>query len=156
VFSAHNEHTPLGVASCFKILTALVASEQLPPNTPVPVSRVAEGMPARKINLKAGQTWNSDDLMHSMLMVSANDAAVALAEKAGGSLAGFDVLLQDLAKRLQLADHPVMRDPAGLDDEFSFQGGNAISARDLAIAARAALAVPRIATVMLDPDYRFK
>ena len=41
-------------------------------------------MPARKINVKAGQEWELEDLLYSMLLVSANDAAVAVAERVGG------------------------------------------------------------------------
>src|SRR5205085_11628192 len=41
-----------------------------------------------------------------------------------------------------------VNDPAGLDDNFSVRGGNMISARDLAIAARALLANNRLAPIV--------
>ena len=69
-----------------------------------------------------------------MMMVSANDAAVAIAEKiGGGSLDGYVRIADATAERLQLADQPVFNDPAGLDDEFANKGGARISPRDLAI-----------------------
>jgi D-alanyl-D-alanine carboxypeptidase len=48
-----------------------------------------------------------------------------------------------------------LQDPAGLDDGFSVDGGNLLSARDLAIIARAALSQPLIAQVVGTPVYRF-
>src|SRR5438477_5397666 len=155
VVDAGNAHTSVPVASIFKVLTALVAVQHLRPGDPVPVSAHAAGMPARNINLKQGQPWRFDDLLHALLTVSANDAAGAIAEKVGGDLAGFDRLMAATAKRLGLADHPVLLDPAGLDDEFSYEGGNRISARDMAIVTRAALTYPQIATAVAEPVYRF-
>ena len=155
VVDAGNAHTSVPVASIFKVLTALVAVQHLRPGDPVPVSAHAAGMPARNINLKQGQLWRFDDLLHALLIVSANDAAVAIAEKVGGDLAGFDRLMAATAKHLGLADHPVLLDPAGLDDEFSYEGGNRISARDMAIVTRAALGYPQIASAVAEPVYRF-
>src|SRR5207244_1545730 len=93
-----------------------------------------------------------DDLLHALLIVSANDAAVAIAEKLGGDLAGFDRLMAATAKHIGLADRPVLLDPAGLDDEFSYEGGNRISARDMAIVTRAALGY-RSAAGLLDRGF---
>jgi D-alanyl-D-alanine carboxypeptidase len=113
-------------------------------------------MPALKINAKAGQTWNATDLLWCLLLPSANDAAVALAEKAGGgSLDGFVREMEQEAALLDLADRPVLRDPAGLDGAYSFDGGNYLSARDLAIAARAFLADPVLAGIVQQHEYRF-
>src|SRR6476659_8627525 len=64
-------------ASTIKLLTALIAVQRLKPTDGIPISPLAEGMPARKINVKAGQIWRFEDLLRSMMMVSANDAAVA-------------------------------------------------------------------------------
>jgi D-alanyl-D-alanine carboxypeptidase len=155
VIEGHAERDPQLVASVFKVLTAVVVAENLPANTDVTVSSRAESMPARKINLKAGQVWKGDDLLHALLLVSANDAAVALAEATAGSLESFGGMLDATAARLGMADAPVLRDPAGLDDEFSVEGGNRISARDLAIATRAFLAYPRLTAIVGVPEYRF-
>jgi D-alanyl-D-alanine carboxypeptidase len=79
-----------------------------------------------------------------MMMVSANDAAYAIATTVGGSLDGFASDLKATAKQLGLRDSR-LGDPAGLDDETAYKGGPFMSAYDLAIAARNALAVPEIA-----------
>jgi D-alanyl-D-alanine carboxypeptidase len=49
----------------------------------------------------------------------------------------------------------VLRDPAGLDDSFAVDGGNLVSARDLAIIGRAALSQPLVAQAVATPVYRF-
>jgi D-alanyl-D-alanine carboxypeptidase (penicillin-binding protein 5/6) len=157
VVDASNERTPLRPASVIKLLTALVAVERLPADADVPVSEVAEGMPARKINMKAGQVWSFRDTLYSLLLVSANDAAVALAERVSGTRSGFSSAMAEAAQHLGLEDAPVLRDPAGLDAEpFAFEGGNFISARDLAIIARAALARPEIRLIVATDRYDFR
>jgi serine-type D-Ala-D-Ala carboxypeptidase (penicillin-binding protein 5/6) len=155
VLSASNERTPLPPASLTKILTALVTVAALGPTASVPISSVAAGMPARKLNMKAGQVWPVGDVLSSLLASSANDAGAALAERVSGSLEDFDLALRKLARHLQLADAPTLRDPSGLDDNFSVGGGNLISARDLAIAARAVLANDRLASIVATPVIRF-
>ncbi|MEY2434858.1 MAG: hypothetical protein QOC92_4583 [Acidimicrobiaceae bacterium] len=143
-------------ASTIKLLTALIAAQRLTSADAVPISAVADGMPARKINVKTGQVWTFDHLMNSMLMVSANDAAVALAEKiGGGTLDGYVPIANQTASRLGLSDNPILNDPAGLDDEFANRGGDRISARDLAIVARAVMARPDLMNILGTREYRF-
>jgi D-alanyl-D-alanine carboxypeptidase (penicillin-binding protein 5/6) len=157
VVASGGARVALPPASLSKVLTALVVVGALKPDTPVPVSRRAAAAPPSRVGMAEGQTWRTEDALRAMLLTSANDAALALAEKSGGgSLSGFQQRLADLAKRLGLADRPVLRDPAGLDDSASVGGGNLISARDLAIVARAALAQPRIASIVKMREYRFK
>ena len=142
VIAQQDARTVRPPASTIKLLTALIAMQRLQPGDPVPISPLADGMPARKINVKAGQVWTFKDLLYSMMMVSANDAAVAIAEKiGGGSLDGYLRVADQTAERLQLADQPIFNDPAGLDDEFANKGGARISPRDLAIVSRAVLAL---------------
>jgi D-alanyl-D-alanine carboxypeptidase (penicillin-binding protein 5/6) len=155
VISAGNERQALPPASLTKVLTALVAVHLLKPGTDIPISARAEATPATKINMKAGQTWTLDDALHALLMSSANDAAVALAERASGTVEAFQADLNDEARRLNMADAPVLLDPAGLDDSFSVGGGNQMSARDLAIAGRALLADPDLAVIVAENIARF-
>lgn len=156
VLQASNEHTPLPPASITKLLTALVAINQLPENKLVPISTDAAAMPAMRIGVQPTQMWNRDDLLRSLLMVSANDAAVALADASAGSLANFSTMRYTAARELGLADNPTLNDPAGLDDStFSNDGGDRISARDMAIIGRAALANPLIASIADTKQYDF-
>lgn len=156
VLQAFNDRENLRVASTFKLLTALVVRAHVPIQSSVPVKIRATAVPPLRLGLQAGSTWNADDLLHSMLIASLNDTAIALAEQAGGgSLMGFDRAIAAESRRLGLADHPMLHDPAGLDDDTSFKGGNLISARDLAIVARAVLADPLLAAIVKLPKYSF-
>jgi D-alanyl-D-alanine carboxypeptidase (penicillin-binding protein 5/6) len=155
IVSSSNARVALPPASLSKVLTALVVVRTLGPNTTVPVSARAAAAPPMKIGMKKGQVWRTEDALRALLMVSANDAAVALAERAGGTLTGFQRAMAFTATRLGVADSPVLRDPAGLDGPDGVGGGNRVSARDLAIITRAALAEPRIAAIVATQRYRF-
>lgn len=155
VLDAGNDREALPPASLTKLLTALVAAGTLHPDDTLTVSPIAAGEPAMKINMQPGQVWRFQDALYSLLLSSANDAAAALAERVGGSLDGFAAMMQHAGDELQLADDPVLQDPAGLDNSFSVDGGNLLSARDVAIVARAVLAQPLLAQVVATPVYRF-
>jgi serine-type D-Ala-D-Ala carboxypeptidase (penicillin-binding protein 5/6) len=154
VIAAGNDRTALPPASLTKVITALAAST-LAPDTPVTISALAAAAPADKIGLQAGQVWTADELFHALLISSANDAAVALAEQVGGTAAGFEVVFARTAQELGMADSPVLMDPAGLDGSEGVAGGNRISARDLAIAGRALLADPYLAAIVAEQQYAF-
>jgi D-alanyl-D-alanine carboxypeptidase (penicillin-binding protein 5/6) len=155
VIDAFNDHQPLPPASLTKVLTALTATETIPADASVPVSARAAAAPADKMFMKQGQVWTFDQMIHALLISSANDAAVALAERAGGSLEGFQPMFAATAASLGLADDPVLNDPAGLDGPDGVEGGNLVSARDLAIAARALLAQPTLAAIVATQVYYF-
>jgi D-alanyl-D-alanine carboxypeptidase (penicillin-binding protein 5/6) len=155
VLDQGNAHQPLPPASVTKVLTALIAVEQIQPGADIPISAEAQGMPARNMNMKAGQVFKFEDILHALLMVSANDAAVALAEKVSGSRQEFANVMTQTAQRIGMDDNPVLNDPAGLDDQFSNGGGNLISAHDLAIAARNALANDQIRQIAQTQVYKY-
>jgi D-alanyl-D-alanine carboxypeptidase (penicillin-binding protein 5/6) len=156
VLDGRDARTPRLPASTVKLFTALVAYQRLPADDAVPISAVASGMPARIINAEAGQVWDREDLLDSMLLVSANDAAVALAERVGGGdLVGWERVAGSVALALGLEDRPDLSDPAGLDDEFSHGDGSTISPRDMAIVARAVLAEPGLMATIGAPEIHF-
>ena len=155
VVDAFNDHASLRPASVEKIVTGLLAVAALPPDATVPVGADAAGEEAAKINMKAGQAWTFQDALHSLLMVSANDAAVALADRVSGTTASFARLAQVVARHLGAVDNPVLNDPAGLDDSFALGGGDLISAWDLALMTRAAMTYPEFSGVVRLPIYDF-
>ena len=155
VLNAGNARTPLPPASLTKIITALAAVAALGPNDTVPITERDAAMPAHKLNMHAGETWPVGEVLSALLASSANDAATALAERVSGSVENFSTALDQLARHLRMADAPTLQDPAGLDDYSSIHGGNLVSARDLAIAARAVLAEPRLASIVASPVSEF-
>jgi D-alanyl-D-alanine carboxypeptidase len=86
-------------------------------------------------------------------MISANDAAFAIAERTSGSVEQFAEDANATAKRLG-ARNTEIADPAGLDDRTS-AGGSRMSAYDLAVVARNVLAVPELATPARLMEYEF-
>jgi D-alanyl-D-alanine carboxypeptidase (penicillin-binding protein 5/6) len=138
-------HKAVHPASTAKIMTALTVAERMCPGDSATANAIDANVETMRIGLPVGKPWPLDQMMASMMMVSANDAAYALAETAGGSLDGFATQMTATAHRLGLRDS-TLNDPAGLDDATSFKGGPLMSAYDLAVATRNALAVPEIAT----------
>ena len=154
ILDAFDEHEALPPASTTKLMTALVATEKLAPGTTVTVGPDAAAQPAMRIGMVAGQQWPLDAAMHSLMMVSANDAAYALAEAASGSLPAFADDMTAAAVRYGMVDSH-FADPAGFDDASAFGGGNRVSAYDLAIAARNVLAVPELMAMAGTTKYTF-
>lgn len=156
VIAGANIHTPQPPASTSKVITALTVRRLLPPAAKIPVSARAAGATPNKVGMLSGQVWTYPNTIRSLLLSSANDAAIALAERASGSVVTFQRSLQQTGTLLGLADRPVLRDPAGLDDSSSVGGGNLISPRDLAIAGRAVIADPALAPLVGLRTYQFR
>ena len=154
VLDAFNEHEALPPASTQKIMTALVAAEKLPRDATIHVGPVAAAQPAMKIGMTEGEQWGLSDSLHSLMMVSANDAAYALAEAASGSLEAFAADMNAAAARYGMTDSR-FSDPAGFDGAEGFEGGSRVSAFDLAVAARNYLAVPELRAIVGLTEYRF-
>ncbi|MFM7224748.1 MAG: D-alanyl-D-alanine carboxypeptidase family protein [Actinomycetota bacterium] len=142
-------------ASTSKLMTALVATERLAPGRNVTVSARAAAVEPNKIGFSEGSRWPLPQMLAALLMVSANDAAYAIGEAAGGgSLEGFARTASETAARLGMTDS-TFADPSGLDTPGSFRGGPRMSAYDLAIAARNVLTVPALARWVGMHSYEF-
>jgi len=154
VLDAHDDHTAYPPASTTKVMTALTAVQRLPPNTGITVSALAASQPASNINMKPGQRWKLSDALASLLVVSANDAAYAIAESTSGSIAGFARDEAATGRQLGLRDS-TFGDPAGLDDGNAFPGGPLMSAFDIAVSTRNALRIPLLARLASSPSVSF-
>lgn len=154
VLAGQQHHEPLPPASTTKLMTALVSVEKLPRGAVFVVSERPAAQLAMRIGMKVGQGWALDPALHALLMVSANDAAYALAEAASGSVEAFAADMNAAAARYGMRDS-VFNDPAGFDDAAAFNGGSRVSAYDLAVAARNTLAVPKLAAIAALPEYHF-
>lgn len=135
ILAAKNPHAWLLPASTLKTLTALVLMPSLHPDTVVVGAEEDTQADGTKVGITVGGRYPVDDLFNALVMVSANDAAYALARAYGGR----DKLLTDMtAKAAELgAFDTVAGDPSGLDAP-----GQHSSAYDLALFGRAVMALP--------------
>lgn len=149
-------HVLLRPASLTKTLTAMIAVDWLPPTAEVPITADAYNAYPDKVGMKPGQKWPLSIALHALITDSANDAAYALAVDVAGSLARFGSVMDLAAAELGLPDHPVLHDPAGLDRTEGVDGGNLMSAWDLAITARDMMADPELAAIASEQTYDFE
>jgi serine-type D-Ala-D-Ala carboxypeptidase (penicillin-binding protein 5/6) len=125
---------PLPPASTTKVVTAILALESGRKLTEsFTVSKAATRVPASKLYLRPGQTITIEDLLYGILLSSANDASMVLAEGIGGSVERYTELMTKKAHAIgALNSH--FTNPHGLTapDHYS-------TARDLAILFRYAM-----------------
>lgn len=95
---AQASDAPAQPASTIKVLTGVISLDSLNKNELVPVSRRAAMMPRSKVYLRPGKKYPANDLINAVLLASANDASVALAEKIAGSEEAFARLMTAKAK----------------------------------------------------------
>ncbi len=142
VLFKQNEAARLPMASTTKIMTALVAVESLPLNTPVTVSAEAVGVEGSSIYLTEGETLTLEALLYALMLESANDAAVAIAIAVSGSVDAFAERMNQRAAELGLQGTHFVN-PHGLDDPEHYT-----TAHELAIITKEALKHEALVTIM--------
>ena len=130
-----NMHQVLYPASITKIMTALLAVQNLQPEAVLTVSQTAVNAVPRTsshISLKAGERLTVEQALYAIGMESANDAANVLAEAVSGSLEGFAQLMTETAAQLG-AKNTHFANANGLPDS-----SHATTAYDMALITAAA------------------
>ena len=135
VLAAKDPHGWYRPASTLKVLTAITLMRVLSPDATVIASHRAAIAEPSKVGLIAGDSYRVSDLFKALLMISANDAAIALVQATGSYAKGMAMMNAE-AHHLQ-ADDTVAVTPNGLDAR-----GQHVSAYDEALFARQALAIP--------------
>lgn len=135
----HAPDRALPPASLTKLMTALVLLEHWQPEAIVTVGPEAAAAPGSRIGLRAGDRLRLADAFDALLVASANDACLALAEHAAGSVERFVERMNRKAEALSLRATR-FRNPCGLDAP-----GHLSSARDIHRLARHAMAEPELA-----------
>jgi serine-type D-Ala-D-Ala carboxypeptidase (penicillin-binding protein 5/6) len=135
VLAAKDPHGWYRPASTLKVLTAITLIPRLNPDAMVVASKLATSTVPNVVGLLAGHAYEVSELFTALLTISANDAAIALAQAVGSYSQGM-ALINAEARHLQ-ADDTVAVDPNGLDAP-----GQHTSAYDLALIARQALRLP--------------
>nr|WP_082163781.1 MULTISPECIES: D-alanyl-D-alanine carboxypeptidase family protein [Burkholderia] len=137
ILAEHNADAERQPASLTKLMTAYIVLRALRNGTlrwdekvRVSTSDVGEvGGDEAKMYLAPGQLVPIKDLVQGLIVASANDAAMVLAERVGGSLSGFEQLMNDTARQLGM-QHTHFSTPSGITTP-----GNYSTARDLSTLA---------------------
>jgi D-alanyl-D-alanine carboxypeptidase len=136
VLEAQNATYPWYPASVTKMMTAYVTLKavkdgKITLDTLFTVSPNATAQSPSKMGFRPGTQVTVDNALKMMLVRSANDMAVVLAEGVGGSIDGFSAMMNETAQKLGMTQTSYVN-PNGLPAD-----GQITSARDLAILARA-------------------
>jgi D-alanyl-D-alanine carboxypeptidase len=136
VLQAENATNPWYPASLTKMMTAYVTLKAIKEgritlDTLFTVSPTAASQSPSKMGFRPGTQVTVDNALKMLMVKSANDMAVVLAEGVGGSIDGFSELMNQNAQRLGMTQTNFVN-PNGLPAD-----GHVTSARDLAILARA-------------------
>lgn len=137
VLYVQNAEEALPPASVTKIMTLLLLMEAIDGghvklDGTVTVSENAASMGGSQVYLKVGEQMAVEDLLKSVIIASANDAAVALAEYLCGSVEAFTQRMNERAKQLGMKD-TYFENATGLDDTAE---KHLTSAKDIAIMSR--------------------
>jgi len=155
VLQADNATMPWYPASVTKIMTAYVTLKavkegRLSLDTVLTVSPVAASQSPSKMGFRPGIQVTVDNALKMMMVKSANDMAVVLAEGVGGSVDGFSGMMNQTAQKLGMTQTSYVN-PNGLPAD-----GQITSARDLAILARAVIRdLPEYEYFMHIPSIRY-
>jgi D-alanyl-D-alanine carboxypeptidase (penicillin-binding protein 5/6) len=133
ILYSKNIHEKLYPASTTKILTAIIALESGSSNRIVTVGKNPTLAEPSKIGLKRGERISLRHLLYALMVDSANDAAIAIAEYIGGSQANFAKMMNKKAKLIGCKDSYFVN-PNGLPNTK-----HKTSAYDLAIITKYAM-----------------
>jgi serine-type D-Ala-D-Ala carboxypeptidase (penicillin-binding protein 5/6) len=145
-----NPNEQLAPASTTKIMTGLLALERGNLNdivTATPTLLNNKLVYGTQIYLQPGEKISQKDLLYAMLLNSANDAAVTLAEHIGGDVKNFVDLMNQRALEIG-ATQTHFVNPSGLTEK-----GHVTTAHDLAIIARVAYQNPLFAQYVRTKTY---
>lgn len=137
VLLEENADAALPPASVTKIMTVLlvmdaIADGKITIDEKVSVSEYAASMGGSQVYLEPGEEMTVGELLKCVVVASANDGAVALAEKVAGSEEAFVKMMNERALGLG-AKNTVFHNTNGLDDDVE---GHVMSARDIALISR--------------------
>lgn len=132
VLYERNADTKMYPASTTKVMTGLLAAEYKDLDEQITASpnvvKIERG--SSQIYINPGEILTMRQLLYALMLPSANDAAIAIAEHLGGSIDGFATLMNERAQSLGAVNTHFVN-PNGLHDDNHYT-----TARDLALIAR--------------------
>ena len=146
-----NAHEKLAMASTTKIMTGILALEKkdLDLEKEILVSKSVLSVPKVKLNLTPGEKIKLKYLLFALMLESANDAAVVIAEEISGSVDKFCNLMTEKAKEIGAFDTS-FKTPNGLDRDGHFS-----TAYDMAMIARYAMKNDKFMELINTPSVSF-
>jgi len=115
------------MASTTKIMTCIIALEEMEEDDTVTFSKYASSQPKVHLGAKEGESFYMKDMLYSLMLESHNDVAVAIAEAISGSVESFSMKMNQKAKEIGCKNTYFIT-PNGLDaqDEKGFHSTTAI------------------------------
>lgn len=131
-----NAHEHLAPASVTKVMTILLIAEMIDSGAmqlsdPVTASATAAEMGGSQVYLEAGESMTVDEMLKCIVVASANDCAVAMAEHIAGTEAAFAERMNARAAELGLTDTHFVNCTGLTDDDAHYT-----SAYDIAVMSR--------------------
>lgn len=144
VIATKNADKKMPVASTIKLLTALIFAENTSKTEMIPFTENALKTTITSLNkfkeIKPGDEISSEDLMKSVLLFSANDAAYLMADSIDGNAPKFIQMMNDRIKSLGLTNTTIVN-PSGLESDAVNKDNKEINistAYDMAVIAKEA------------------
>ena len=134
-------------ASTTKMMTGLLAIENLNLENDITVDTEAASTPGSGIKLREGEVMNADVMLHAMLIPSSNDCAVAIAKAVSGSVDNFAVLMNARARELGCKGTNFVN-PSGLHEDNHYT-----TARDLSLIAMEAMKNEHFREIVANAEY---
>lgn len=150
VLYAKNADVPRAVASTQKIITALCVLDTGNIDKPVTIAASDGQCEPTKLGLKAGEVYTRRDLVKALMVKSGNDVGRALARDVAGSQEAFADMMNRKSASLGMRNSN-FKNPHGLTEPGQYS-----TARDMAIAARAAYRSPFLRSVASTKAYSFR
>lgn len=144
VIAEKDSRTPVAIASLTKVMTAVTALDLVLPEEEIVVSEAAQEMIPTKIGVVAGQKLTLNELLHALMMTSANDAAEVIKDGVNTKY-GKDVFVKAMNAKAQFLglQNTHFENPQGFDGDEHYS-----SAEDLAVLTHYAMVnYPLIAQV---------
>lgn len=149
ILFSKSANTRLPMASTTKMMTGILAIESLALNQDVTISPNVPATYGSMLGFRQGEILPVSELLYALLVPSANDAAVALAEAVAGGVPAFVKLMNEKARDLGLSNTHFVN-PSGLNAK-----GHYSSAKDLATLAAYAMRDPVFRNIVNTEKYTF-
>ncbi len=150
VLYAKNADVPRAVASTQKIITALCVLDAGEIDKPVTITASDLNCEPTRLDVKPGDIYSRRELLKVLMVKSANDIGRALARDVGGDQETFAMLMNRKAASLGMRNSH-FRNPHGLTEPGQYS-----TARDMAIAARAAYSSPLVRSYASTKAFTFR